>query len=91
MELYLKTVSDAEVLTIPNQAIIEEQGRYSIFVQVTPELFEKREIKTGQTDGIRTEVISGLADNERIVTKGAVMIRLAQSTGALDAHSGHVH
>ena len=91
VELYLKTVSDAEVLTIPNQAIIEEQGRYSIFVQVTPELFEKREIKTGQTDGIRTEVISGLADNERIVTKGAVMIRLAQSTGALDAHSGHVH
>lgn len=91
VELYLKTLSDTRVLTIPDQAILEEQGRYSVFVQVTPELFEKREIKTGQTDGMRTEVISGLADDERIITKGAVMVRLAQAAGALDAHSGHVH
>lgn len=91
VELFLKTISSSQALTIPDSAILEEQGSFFVFVQVTPELFEKREIKTGVTDGISTEIISGLADDERIVTKGAILIKLAQATGTLDAHSGHVH
>lgn len=91
VEIYLITASDTQVLTIPISAVLEEQGNFFVYVQVTPELFEKREIKTGATDGIITEVISGLADEERIVLKGAVLIKLSQATGALDAHSGHVH
>ena len=91
VELFLKTVSDAQALTIPNQALLEEQGNFFVFVQLTPELFEKREIKVGASDGISTEVVSGLAEDERIVTEGAIFIKLSQATGTLDAHSGHVH
>lgn len=91
VELYLKTVADHEALTVPVSALTEEQGVFFIYVQLTPELFEKREISVGASDGIRTEVISGLAENERIVTKGAIMIKLSQSSGTLDAHSGHIH
>jgi RND family efflux transporter MFP subunit len=91
VEVWLKTVTDNEALTIPVSSIIEEQGSFFVFVQVTPEKFEKRLIQTGATDGIRTEVTGGLKDDERIVTKGAMLIRLTQATGALDAHSGHVH
>lgn len=91
VELYLKTITDFQALIVPNSAVLEEQGTFFVFVQVTPELFEKREIKTGATDGSYTEVIRGLSDEERIVTKGAIMIKLAQATGTLDAHSGHVH
>lgn len=91
VKLWLKTVADAEALTVPNSALIEEQGAFFVFVQVTPEKFEKRLVQTGATDGIRTEVTGGLRDDERIVTKGAILVKLAQATGALDAHSGHVH
>ncbi len=91
VKLWLKTVAEAEVLTVPNSALIEEQGAIFVFVQVTPEKFEKRVIQTGATDGIRTEVTGGLNDDERIVTKGAILVKLAQATGTLDAHSGHVH
>ncbi len=91
VELYLMTVTNSEALTLPNSAIIEEQGNYFLFVQITPELFEKREIKTGATDGIKTEIVQGITADERVVTKGAILIRLAQATGTLDAHSGHVH
>jgi hypothetical protein len=91
VEVYLMTVTNSEALTLPNSAIIEEQGNYFLFVQVTPELFEKREIKTGATDGIKTEIVQGITADERVVTKGAILIRLAQATGTLDAHSGHVH
>jgi len=85
------TVTNSEALTLPNSAIIEEQGNYFLFVQVTPELFEKREIRTGATDGLKTEIVQGITENDRVVTKGAILVRLAQATGALDAHSGHVH
>lgn len=90
-EVWLRTVTAAESLTVPNSALIEEQGSFFVFVQVTPEKFEKRVIQTGATDGIRTEVTGGLRDDERIVTEGAILIKLAQATGTLDAHSGHVH
>lgn len=91
VEVYLKAKSNTEALTVANSALLEEQGFFFVFVQVTPELFEKREVAVGSTDGLRTEIISGIEPNERVVTKGAVLIKLAQSTGSLDAHSGHVH
>lgn len=90
-EIYLKTLTDSEAVTVVNTALLEEQGNYFVFVQETPELFEKRLVKTGVTDGIRTEIIAGLTPGERIVTRGAMLVRLAQASGALDPHSGHVH
>jgi len=91
VEVYLKTVTNDQAVTLPNSALMEEQGNYFVWVQVTPELFEKREVTAGTTDGISTEILRGIATNERIVTRGAMLIKLAQATGTLDAHSGHVH
>ncbi len=91
VELYLKTITNSQALTLPNSALVEEQGNFYVFVQVTPELFEKREIKIGATDGIKTEIMGGISENDRIVTRGAILVKLAQSSGTLDAHSGHVH
>ncbi|MFK5855859.1 MAG: efflux RND transporter periplasmic adaptor subunit [Bacteroidota bacterium] len=91
VEVYLKCQSNIPVLTIPNDALLEEQGIYYVYVQVNPELFEKREVKLGSTDGLRTEILTGITAMDRIVTKGVILIKLAQATGSLDAHSGHVH
>ena len=91
VEVYLKSMTNVQALTVPNAALLEEQGVYYVYVQVNPELFEKREVKIGGTDGLNTEIVSGVISKDRIVTKGAMMIKLAQATGTLDAHSGHVH
>lgn len=91
VELFLKTKNATPAIVVPSTSLIEEQGNYFVWVQITPELFEKREVRTGTTDGLLTEVISGIKENERIITKGAMLVKLAQSTGTLDAHSGHVH
>ena len=91
VELYLKTLTNSKALTVPNTAFMEEQGVFFVFVQVTPELFEKREVKPGATDGMKTEILSGIDLTERIVTKGAILVKLAKASGGLDAHSGHVH
>ena len=91
VELYLKTSEGANKLVVPNSALLEEQGYFFVYVQLSPEMFEKREVKTGETDGLQTEIVEGISPDERIVTQGAMFIKLSQATGALDPHAGHVH
>jgi RND family efflux transporter MFP subunit len=91
VELFIKTQTSTQALTIPNEAIVEEMGNFFVFVQLTPEWFEKRVVKTGVTDGIRIEIKDGVQAGERIVSRGAILVKLAQTSGVLDAHAGHVH
>ena len=91
VEMFITTGSGEKVLTVPRESIVEEMGNYFVFVQLTPEFFEKRAVKTGQSNGLRTEILSGVKEGERIVGRGAVLVKLAQASGKLDAHAGHVH
>ena len=88
---YIVTQSDMEVLTVPNESIVEEMGSYFLFVKVYDGEYEKRMVTLGTTDRLRTEIKTGLQPGEIVVTKGASMVRLAQNGTALDPHAGHVH
>ncbi len=90
-ELFLVARSQQEVVTISREALMEEQGTYYVFVQLTPEMFAKREVTIGVTDGLRIEIRQGLEPTDRVVTKGAIWVKLAESSAALDPHAGHVH
>jgi cobalt-zinc-cadmium efflux system membrane fusion protein len=89
-EVYLKTIPLYNVLVIPASALVEEQGIFYVYVQTEGESFQKREVKLGANDGERVQVISGVAEGERVVTKGGYQIKLSQASGALPAH-GHEH
>ncbi|HZH72369.1 MAG TPA: efflux RND transporter periplasmic adaptor subunit [Mariniphaga sp.] len=91
VEIYLHTLGNDKALVVPNSSLLEEQGEFFIWVQVHPELFEKRVVKTGTTDGFLTEITEGLKADERIVSRGAVMVKLARVSGTIDAHDGHFH
>ena len=78
-------------VVVPNMSLIEEQGSYFVFVQLHPESFEKREVFAGITDGLHTEVLRGLKENERIVSRGTMLVKMAAASTELDPHSGHVH
>lgn len=91
VEMYIKTQGETSALTVPNVSLCEEMGNYFVYVQLTPEYFEKREVRIGQTDGMSTEILSGLKEGERVVAKGAVLVKLSQQAGSLNAESGHVH
>jgi len=90
VEMYIKLQTNNQALTIPNGAIIEAMGTHFVFVQITPEYFEKRTVSIGKTDGFRTEITKGISSGERVVSKGAILVKLSQVTGALDTH-GHAH
>jgi membrane fusion protein, heavy metal efflux system len=91
VDVYLYTAGSSAGVVVPNSALIEEQGNYFVMVQLHPESFEKREIKTGLTDGIHTQIVAGLSEGERVVTRGALLVKMAATSAALDPHSGHVH
>lgn len=91
VEMFVQTETGREVLTVPVESLIEEMGLHFVYVQLTPELFEKREVTIGGTDGKRTEIQSGLKAGDRVVAKGAVLVKLTQASGGVDPHAGHSH
>jgi len=91
VELNITTASDKDAVVVPESALIEQQGNFFVFVQLNPELFEKRQVYPGTSNGYETAINRGLNADERIVTKGAVMLKLASASSTLDPHAGHVH
>ena len=91
VEIFITAESNKMGVMLPNSAIVEEMGIYCVFVQTCVEDFEKRIITKGVTDGSKTQVLKGVAAGERVVSKGAVNVKLAQGSAALDPHAGHVH
>ena len=90
VEMYIRLKTSDHALTVTQESIIEEMGAYFVFVQITPEFFEKRPVVVGKKDGFRAEIKEGLSVSERVVSKGAILVKLAQVTGQLDTH-GHAH
>lgn len=91
VEIIIKTKAESESLVVPNTGLLEEQGNYFVLVQRNPETFEKVEVKVGVSDGVNTEILSGIGKTDRIVTRGAVIVKLAAVSNSLDPHAGHVH
>ncbi|MBK9636936.1 MAG: efflux RND transporter periplasmic adaptor subunit [Bacteroidetes bacterium] len=89
-EVYLKSIPIPGALVIPVTSLLEEQGNFFVYVQTEGESFQKREITLGASDGINVQLLSGVAEGERVVTKGAYQIKLSTATGTLPAH-GHEH
>jgi RND family efflux transporter MFP subunit len=88
--LHVETAHAENTLAIPDSAIVEEQGQPVAFVQVAGETFERRQLTLGIRDGAWVQVVAGLKENERVVTKGAYGIRLAAASASMPAH-GHAH
>jgi membrane fusion protein, heavy metal efflux system len=89
-EVYLKSIPIPDALAIPVSSLIEEQGIFFVYVQTEGESFQKREVKLGASDGISVQLLSGISEGERVVTKGGYQIKLSTAAGTLPAH-GHEH
>jgi len=90
VQIYLISKEISDALTVPVSSLVEEQGLFYVYVQTEGESFQKREVRTGASDGINIEILSGISEGERVVTKGAYNIKLATMSGNIPAH-GHEH
>jgi cobalt-zinc-cadmium efflux system membrane fusion protein len=75
---------------IPESAIIDDAGRPVVFVQKGGETFLRRPVKLGVHNGGMVQVLEGVTAGDRVVTKGAYLIRLSTMSNSVPAH-GHIH
>lgn len=54
------------VLSIDEGLILFENGKYMVEVETSPQVFEKREIQLGLSDGIVVEVLSGIDSSDHL-------------------------
>ena len=75
---------------VPESAIVDDGGRPIVFVQRAGESFARRPVKLGIRNNSMVQVLEGVSAGDRVVTKGAYLIRLASMSSQVPAH-GHVH
>jgi hypothetical protein len=62
------------MLSVPNEAIIEEADAKVVYVQQAEGQFAPRSIKAGIQGELYTQVVSGVIDGEQVVTFGSFFI-----------------
>lgn len=90
VETYLLTTPRQGIISLPITALTDEDGIHFVYVQTDASCYERREVVTGETDGERVEIKSGIKSGERIVTQGATQVRLASASRSIPSHS-HQH
>jgi RND family efflux transporter MFP subunit len=88
VRLFTETTSTAPV--VAESAVVDDGGRPVIFIHLSGEAFVRRPVKLGIREGGFVQVLEGAWPGERVVTKGAHLIRLSAMSSQVPAH-GHVH
>ena len=90
VDVWLKTGETTDALTVPVDAVVESQGIHSVFIQHEDDAFLKRDVTLGGSDGLKVQILSGINPGDKVVTKGAMQIKLA-SVAAVPSGHNHQH
>lgn len=63
-----------ETISVPQSALVMNNDQVTVFVEVSPHVFERRIVQVIYDDGDLCRVTSGLTPGARIVTTGAVLL-----------------
>jgi membrane fusion protein, heavy metal efflux system len=89
-EVHVATQRAVDVVAIPEEAVVMDNGRPIAFVMLGGETFQRRELELGIRDNGFVEIESGVEIGERVATEGSYALKLAsQSPSSFGA--GHVH
>lgn len=86
----LFTGEEVQGVAVPEEAVVDDGGKPTVYVLKGGESFLARRVRTGARSGGFVQILSGVDEGERIVSRGAYEIKLASSGGAIPEH-GHSH
>ena len=89
-DIYLLSDRRENIISVPLSAITEEQGLKYVYLQAGHDIFRKREVTTGMSDGKRIEITKGLKTGDKVVTTGTYQVKMAASSTSIPQHS-HNH
>ncbi len=90
VEAHVFTGKTADSVAVPVSAIVRDSGLPVVYVELGGESFERRVVQTGIREGDYIEIRSGVERGERVVSRGAYLVKLAAS-GPAEAGHGHAH
>jgi RND family efflux transporter MFP subunit len=76
--LRLDAGPETTVLLIPREAVLDNEGKKIVYVLLSGEEFERREVILGDEYGGRIAILSGVKPGERVVTQGAYQLKLQE-------------
>lgn len=77
--LNIEVGGNAQVLAIPKEAVLEVDGKEVVYVAEAGGKYVKRLVKVSPAGGDQVRVLEGLKPGERIVIKGAVLLKAQES------------
>lgn len=89
-ELEIAVGEAVSTLAVPRSAVLTDEGRAVVFVQTSGESFARRFVVPGVESAGWVAIESGIAAGERVVTRGAITVKLAGAASSAPAH-GHAH
>lgn len=89
VEVYLLTAPVQNVISVPEESLIEEQGLYSVYVRLDEDCFMKHPVTLGADNGREVQILSGIKAGDEVVTEGAHQIKLASASNVIPPHSHH--
>lgn len=64
-----------QFIAVPREAVLEADGKEFVYVVPADNRYARRAVKTAPASGDQIRILEGLAPGERVVTKGAVLIK----------------
>lgn len=81
--VHIDTGETVPMLVVPREAVQEVKGERVVFVAVSRDTFEKRSVQTGREQGEWVEIVSGVTEGQRVVTRGGFFIKSAFLKGSM--------
>ena len=91
VEVFLIGSTKQNAIILPIEAITEQQGKHYVYIKLDDECYEKRLVLLGNSNGDEIEILSGLTRKDEVVTKGAIIVKLAESSGSIPEGHSHNH
>ena len=77
-DLRLNGGTPASVLLVPREAVLDNEGKKIVYVLLSGEEFERRDVVLGDEYGGKIAILSGIKPGERVVTQGAYQLKLQE-------------
>ncbi|HOX37737.1 MAG TPA: efflux RND transporter periplasmic adaptor subunit [Candidatus Brocadiia bacterium] len=72
-------------LVIPNEALLSDEGRFFVFKKWRDDMWVRRDVRPGRSQGGFVEIVAGVAGGDVIVTRGAFMLKSDVLRGKMGA------
>lgn len=76
--LRMDTHEQTEALLVPREAVLDNEGQPIVYVLLSGETFQRRNVTLGDEYGDMIAILSGIEEGDRVVTQGAYQLKLQE-------------